>query len=125
MSLTLSPNSMRWNNKGVEMLYGKFPTTRKGWFSLNKVVKSNFKASASIIVNRSGCGTRPGKPAAKSRSSSTTVKASHSPTRGAVNAAKPGPISTIFSPLRGATERTILAITRWSCKKFCPKRFRV
>ena len=64
------------------------------------------------MVKRSGCGTRPGKPAAKSRSSSMTVKASHSPIKGEVNAARPGPISTIFSPARGLTDRTILAITR-------------
>ena len=64
------------------------------------------------MVKRSGYGTRPGKPAAKSRSSSITVKASHSPISGDVNAAKPGPISRIFSPVRGFTERTILAITR-------------
>jgi hypothetical protein len=43
-----------------------------------------------------------GKPAAKSRSNSTTVSASHSPINGEVKAAKPGPISTILSPERGA-----------------------
>ena len=107
------------------MLYGKLPTTRKGRPSSNKLVKSYLSASVSIMVKRSGCGTRPGKPAAKSRSNSTTVSASHSPINGEVKAAKPGPISTMLSPERGATERTILAITRWSCKKFCPKRFRV
>ena len=93
------------------MLYGKFPTTRKGRPSANNSLKSYFRASLSTMVKRSGCGTRPGKPAAKSRSNSTTVKASHSPIKGEVNAAKPGPISTILSPGRGFTERTILAIT--------------
>ncbi len=67
-----------------------------GALPVNNSVKSYFSASLSTIVKRSGCGTRPGKPAAKSRSNSTTVKASHSPIKGEVNAAKPGPISQYY-----------------------------
>ena len=107
---------------GVEMLYGRFPTTRSlGTPSLRaKSVKSTRNTSDSITSS-------PGLMrsfAAKSRSNSITLSLSKHANNGLVSAAKPGPISTMGSLRWGLIPSTIDVMIRPSFKKCCPNRLR-
>ena len=101
--------SRRWNRIGVEMLYGRLPTTRSVLPRRGRgsAAKSTSSTSASIT-------SRPGvrrSRAARSRSSSITVSRSQRSSSGQVSAPRPGPISTSAWPGRGSIASTIRSIT--------------
>ena len=99
---------------GVEMLYGRLPTTRSFCPACTaKAVKSTRSTSASMTVR----SLRLRKRAAKSRSSSMTVKWRLAATSGVVIAPKPGPISISAWPGCGAMVSTMAASTVASVKK--------
>ncbi len=119
-STTRSATVARENSSGEEMLYGKLPTRRSG---AGRLLQSNASASASMSVSCCGVNS-PRKRAARSRSISIAVTCPARWTSGRVSAAWPGPISTIVCPGRGSIASTIRAMTRGSCRKFCPNRLR-
>ncbi len=101
-SLIASPNVSRWNSSGVEMLYGRLPTTRSERGPAASAPKSKRSASASCTTSRSGCATRLGSAAASSRSISTDVQPLELLAERSVSAPGPRPISTIVSAGAGA-----------------------
>ena len=116
--------SARWNSSGLEMLYGRLPTTRSFFPSgTGMPPKSNFSASPAWIVRRSR-GYAFSRRATRSRSSSTTCMWSSSLRISAVIAARPGPISTMVSPGRGSIDSMMLWRTWSSVRKFWPNRLR-
>src|SRR5512145_618820 len=86
-----------------------------------KRAKSNSSASARCTASEGySCSSR----AARSRSTSMASTLPAAATSGAVSTPSPGPISTKWSLLCGATARRIFSSTRRSCRKCCAKRLR-
>src|SRR5690606_6868524 len=122
MSRIVSMWSRQWNRIGVEMLYGRLPTTRNGAPAAS-ARKSTFSTSAWMIESdwpSAGSDSRRGN---RSRSSSMTVSFPSSRNSGALSAPSPGPISTMRSPGCGPIARTMRPMIPASCRKCWPKRF--
>jgi len=119
MSRTCAAKPARWNSSGVEMLYGRLPTTRSGAPS---VPKSNFCASPSWIVSVPGSSARAGGRSDRDRSR-RHADAEALDERVGHRAEARTDLDDV-SPATGRIASMILRMMLGSDRKFWPKRLR-
>src|SRR5690606_10648981 len=109
-------------SSGVEMLYGRLPTTLSVLGAGASAAKSNSSAFARCTTSRPLPSSSAARASASRGSISTTCNRPTRSTSGRVSAPWPPPISTTTSFGSGSIAATIFAITAGSCRKCWPKR---